>query len=304
MGMKTPYTPEWFSARAYSALRPLSEGRWDYSDSLLLYVPGSDKKYEEVQEVDTPYHKLVTVPEAAYLKEIAAQVVGELPESFEYIDLGPGTEHKEQFIFDAAREQGKTFVYKPVDISQRYLQFAHEYVSAQGIAVEPIQCSFEELAEKLVEPKTHRFVSIGLTYGNYGPAEIFALLKAISADNGTAFINTQIRERTDMKALQEIYRNVADSMVAAKLRLLGIDLEHDISEKEVTDEIKVWYTIKNSNPTLESRGIHSGDKLLVFQSIRPSLETYIKDISSTFENYKILDEGAGFVGALLISAKA
>ncbi len=64
---------------------------------------------KNLQREDDPYAKLITEPERAYLQSIADDIVAELPDGFEYIDLGPGTAHKEQFIFDAARKAGKTF---------------------------------------------------------------------------------------------------------------------------------------------------------------------------------------------------
>lgn len=293
------YNPEWFKERAISGIRKLGEGSWDYSDSLLLYVPGSDDEYEAVQEIDTPYHKLVTVPERKYLKDIAPEVVKELPDKFQYIDLGPGTEHKEQFIFDAAKEQGRELTYQPVDISDKYLQLSTEYASAQGLNVRPSKSSFEELPEKLGSETNPRFVSIGLTYGNYNPPEILKLLKRLAGERGTVFINAQIRERTDIGAIRNIYADVAPGMVAAKIRLLGLDPETDISHIEVTDEVKVWYTLGSSSPILEEKGISAGSRLMVFQSLRPSLEKLEADISKVLSNYRLLDTGGTFIGAIL-----
>lgn len=293
-----PYSPEWFKNRALSGLRHLQDGSWNYSDSLLLYVPGSDDEYEAVQETDTSYNKLVTVPERKYLENIASDVVTELPEKFEYIDLGPGTEHKEQFIFDAAKDEGKNLVYRPIDISDKYLSLSTDYALAQGLSAKPLKSSFEELPEKLGLETDPRFVSIGLTYGNYSPAEILDLLKRVAGEQGTAFINAQIRERTEMEAVRSIYADVAPAMVAAKIRLLGLDPEKDISDIEVTDEVKVWYTLKNPSAVLESKGIRAGDRLLVFQSLRPTIEKLEEDVSATFADYKVLDTGDAFVGIL------
>ena len=300
-GKEALYGQEWFQKRAFESLKDLGEGRWDYSDSLLLYVPGSDEKYEEVQETDTLYHRLITAPEREYLQGVAESVVSELPNGFEYIDLGPGTEHKEQFIFDAAKNQSKAFVYRPVDISNRYLQLSTEYANQQGLPTDPLKSSFEELPIILGRESQPRFVSLGLTYGNYEPAEILSLLKELIGENGTAFINAQIRERVDIEAIREIYEGVAESMAAAKIRLLGLDPEADIAEREVTDQIKVWYTLKHSTPQLESKGVKAGDNLLVFQSLRPRMALFEEALQKEFPRHKVLDEGGSFVGALLQS---
>ncbi|MDB4992543.1 MAG: hypothetical protein JWL75_788 [Parcubacteria group bacterium] len=297
------YSPEWFTHRALSGLRKIGDDSWDYSDSLLLYVPGSDDEYEAVQEIDTPYHTLITAPERKSLQDIAPEIVNELSNTFEYVDMGPGTEHKEQFIFDAAKEQGKQILYRPTDISDKYLQLSTAYASNQGLKVEPIKSSFEELPEKLNEVTNQRFVSLGLTYGNYNPPEILELLKEVAGKEGVAFINAQIRERADMEAIKNIYAEAAPALVAAKIRMLGLDPEKDISESEVTDEVKIWYTLSNSSAALEAKGMKVGDRLLVFQSLRPTLERLKSNIAKVFPDYKLLDNGESFVGALLFAAK-
>ena len=60
-----------------------------FSDSMLMYLPGFDDAYEKVQDDETPYNELVTTPEKLYLQQISSNIVMELPENFNYIDLGP-----------------------------------------------------------------------------------------------------------------------------------------------------------------------------------------------------------------------
>ena len=64
---ENPYTDEWLHTYAVKSLRRIEATSWDYSDSLLLYVGGSDEKYGEIQNTDTPYRRLVTEPENIYL---------------------------------------------------------------------------------------------------------------------------------------------------------------------------------------------------------------------------------------------
>ncbi len=139
------YKAEWFNRRAFESIKRLDEGVWDFSDSLLLYLPQSAKEYESIQETDTSYFHLVTQPEKQYLKNISSSIVKELPNEFAYIDLGPGTEHKEQYIFDEAKIQGKKFTYIPVDINEHFLDIAREYAEGQKIQVKSVLSSFEGL---------------------------------------------------------------------------------------------------------------------------------------------------------------
>lgn len=262
-----------------------------------MYLPGFDDAYEKVQDDETPYNELVTTPEKLYLQQISSNIVMELPENFNYIDLGPGTEHKERFIFEAASNAGKNFTYRPVDISDRYLELARIYAEEQGLASKGIRLPFEDVSSNLSAEISNRFVSLGLTYSNYDPVQILSMLK-VMANGGQVFINAQIRDRVDLDRLRQIYADVAVPMLAPKLELLGLNINQDMGDVEVTDGIRVWGTVRNINEILEEKGVKSGDKMLLFQSLRPSLEDLEDDVSNQFGEYKMFDTGESFVGVL------
>ena len=297
---KEMYSLDWFEERAFSSLRKISDGVFDYSDSLLLYIPGSDEEYEKIQYEGNPYHEMITAPERKYLQQIMKDVVARLPENFEYIDLGPGSEHKEQYAFDQILEQKKKCVYRPVDISEKFLTKAAEYAEKQGISTEPVQASFEELPNVLQKSKVPRFVSLGLTYSNYDPQEILKLLTDIAGSNGYVFIGAQIRERIDVKRLVEIYAKDVLSIATAKLKLLGLDAKVDIEDLHTDEGIQMWCTLKKVTPRLAEMGLKIGDRILLFQSLRPSMEKLKQDLDeASFSNYTMFDVGESFVDVLL-----
>ena len=291
------YNTEWFKDRAFKSLKKISDGVWDYSDSLLIYISSGVEIYEALQEVNTPYFNLVTKPEHEYLKTIAKEVADSLPNSFEYIDLGPGTEHKEQFLFDELKKQGKTFTYVPVDIADHFLDLAENHAGSQGITVRKTKASFEELPELLGEPKVPRFVSLGLTFSNYDPREIINLLARIAGKNGYVFINAQMRDRVDMNELLKVYQDDAVHLADEKLALLGLDPENDVSPRMADDGFHVWCTILKPSSALLDLGITEGDKLMVFESLRytkDSLEEILKDF-----NHQTFDTGSSFIATLI-----
>ncbi len=294
-----PYSAEWFESRAFDSLKKIGEGVWDFSDSLLLYIQKGSKEYEEAQKEDTPYYKLVTKPESEYLANIATDIVKELPDEFEYIDLGPGTENKEQLIFDAVKNQNKKLKYIPVDIDKYFLKLAADNASKQGIPTSELHSSFEELPQKLRDSNIPRFISLGLTYSNYEPKDILVLLKAMMRKGDIAFIEAQIRDRVDIDALGRSYSKDIQRMATHKIRLLGLDPQNDISQYEMDDGIKIWSTLKKSNSKLESKGVVADDRLLVFQSLRPTKESFEESISSIFPSYTLFDNNSSFIGALL-----
>lgn len=300
--MQLKYSQKWFEERAFNALKKIGNGVWDFSDSLLLYLPESADFYESKQNTGTSYYDLVTGPEKEYLKSVAADVINELPDNFVYIDLGPGTEHKEQYFFDAALSQHKKFTYAPVDIYKKFADLAEQHASDQKIPTTPILSSFEELPDNLKNIKGPRFVSLGMTFSNYHSAQVLELLKQVSGEGGYCFINAQIRDRIAPEVLRKAYsEDVKAGAFDSKIELLGLNPEEDIEKRETTDEVRVWYTIKTPNQKLKDLGIRKGDKLLVFQSLRYTKASLEKEVAKVFAVFDTFDTGTTFIGALLKS---
>jgi len=68
----------------------------------------------------------------------------------------------------------------------------------------------------------------------------------------------------------------------------------------VNEEIQVWCTLKKVTTKLKEAGLNVGDKILLFQSLRPSMGELMKDIrKANFENFVMFDIGTSFVGVLL-----
>lgn len=296
--MEEKYNYDWFKNRAFKSLRKISENIWDYSDSLLLYISSGVDVYESIQDTDTPYYKLVTKPEHEYLQSIVKEIVSILPDNFEYIDLGPGTEHKEQFFFDECKKQGKTFTYVPVDISTYYLDIAEKHAGNQGIKVSKIKSSFEELSETPGEARVPRFVSLGLTFSNFDSQEIIKLLANIAGKDGFIFINTQIKDRIDIDEIRKIYEEVVSGMCSDKLKLLGLDFD-SVSKISIDNNVQGWCSVIKNNKDLEKVGIKENDKLMVFQSLRYTKESLESELKKAGYEYELFDNGSCFVASII-----
>lgn len=294
-------SPEWFERRARDSLRPLGDGRFDFSDSALLYSPTGATGYESAQKADSsPYRKLITEPEIQQLRAIAPSIVSRLPSRFEFVDLGPGTARKENFFFEAAHEQNKRICYRPVDISQTFLDSATRNARARGIFTQPAHASFEDFAQESGGLEKSRFVSIGATFSNSQPEDILPLLEKMTqrvAHTGHFFINTQSRDRVNMDEVVAAYESLTDSLVAPKLRLLGLDPRLDVEASWVTPGIEIWCRLKNSTAELERRGIGAGSELLLLRSLRYSQAELHAALAG--KNYELFDCGSSFVGALI-----
>lgn len=293
------YDWEWFKRRAFSSLKKVDENTWDFSDSLLLYISSGVELYEDLQEKDSPYFNLVTKPEREYLAVIAKDIATMLPNDFDYIDLGPGTEHKEQFFFDEFKALGKSFTYIPVDISKYYIELAEKHAQNQGISVNGVQSSFEELPLLLGSATRARFVNLGLTFSNYAPEVILKLLQDIAGQGGYAFINSHIRDRVDMVALEKVYAADAISLADEKLKLIGLDPASDVTPRETNQEVRAWCTVIHTNDELRAIGINDGIKLIVFQSLRYTKDSLESVLKTSTTSYQTFDTGSSFIATMI-----
>jgi hypothetical protein len=291
------YDHAWFVDRAWKSLKKIGDGVWDYSDSLLLYTSSGSDAYEKIQDEDTAYFRLVTRPEREYLSSIAKLVADMLPNDFEYVDLGPGTEHKEQFFFDELQKQGKRFTYVPVDISDSFLNIARWHAEVQGIPTHPIKASFEELSQLLSDSPARRFISLGMTFSNYAPQDVLKMLRSNAGRRGFIFLNSQIRDRVDMSELQHMYQHEGAKVADDKLRLLGLDPMTDVSPRTADDGIRIWCTVLKNNEQCKAQGIETGDKFLVFQSLRYTKEQIQNELRDL--NYTLFDNDSAFIASFI-----
>lgn len=294
---------EWFEKRAIGSLRKIDKNTWDYSDSTLLWSPKAMSIYKDIQERESLYKKNVTDKESNLIKNISFEIVSNLPKKFLYIDLGPGTEHKEKFFFDAIKSQSKNILYVPVDINSNILTIADEYAKKNGFDAYPINQTFEDLPMNLQRlPHLHRFVSLGLTFINYEPQKGLEILKKITGQNGTAFITVQLRDRIDINSIRKTYEDkTAQELPLKQIELLGLDPTVNIQEVEVTNDIFIYYTIKNIPDNLKTKGLKNRDKLLTVRTYRHSYMD-LKEVLEKDFKVKYFDNNSEFL-AITIKSK-
>lgn len=290
----------WFAKEAFRSLKKIEKGSWDYSSSSLLYTLQGSTSYEKIQkdQGEDSYKNIVTSVEKLFIQKIAPKIVKNLPDKFHYIDFGPGTEHKEEYFLEAIKAQGKQALYVPVDISKYMLDIANQYAEQKGFHTHPIHQTFENVTYELdgLAPD-FRFISLGLTFVNYGPQRILSLLNQSVNHHGSSFITVHLRDRIDIEAVRKVYEKTVRDIIFSKIGLLGLNPGVDITEIEVTDAIEIFCTVKNTNEILDRVGIRAGDKMLLFRSYRYTLN----DLKSLLRNYDTdyYDEGVEFIGCVI-----
>jgi len=295
-------TQEWFEERAKEAfVYNEKEGFWDFADSLLAYGPKSAELYEALQKEDSSYKENVTSEEHEFLQYIAPSIVEDMGDIENFIDLGPGTEHKEDYLLKEFEKLDKKPTYIPVDVNEEMLSKATDHVREMGFEVKPILGTFEDLHEKIKDVEGLRFVSLGLTYINYKPEEINNILGSLMGENGFAFINTQKADENTIETLKHEYMGegtFGGGMFRLQMGLIGLDKSDYVLE--ATNDIEVWATIKTPSALLIEKGIKEGDRVLVFRTLRHDPDTLEQVLLKEFNFIKRYNkQNSSFTGFLL-----
>ena len=298
---KNKFSEQWFKEGAIKNIEQLQKNVWDFSSSVMSYNPEGVKACAKLGK--TAYGGTVHDEESLFIKSIASQIIKDLPHSFSYVDLGPGSGEKSILLLEACKNEGKQINYIPVDVSKFLLDKAVEATRKTGFISKPKLATFEELLNDkkfLNSLGPEKFISLGLTYINYEPTEIHQLLKKLMGSRGQSFITVQLRDRINLKEVKKLYfpsTAARRKIILSKLKLLDIN-KADIKNFEVTDDIKIFAILKRVPNILKSKGIKGGDKILVWKTFRPTLKNFISNISQDFQ-YTLYDKRFEFVAAVL-----
>jgi hypothetical protein len=108
-----------------------------------------------------------------------------------------------------------------------------------------------------------------------------------------------MRDRTDMLQLRAIYEQAISPLCLDKLKLLGLTIGEHVSVPLVDENNQAWCYVLQTSEQLERLNIKTGDKILLFQSLRYApevLETKIKESAPTYSMY---DTGSSFIASLI-----
>lgn len=303
----------WFESEAKRSYAKIHEGYWDFSDSALIYNEKGMAEYIASQKQSTEYSQEVTQVEHRAIKNMAPEIcqtfankfLGLKEENkshnllpFQFIDLGPGTEHKEKYLFDEFEKMQAKFKYIAVDVSDAALKSAEEYAKSLNIPAKTIHNRFDNVeAMKQELDSTAKFFSLGTTFLNFEPSEIINKMLNLCGEKGAVFITSIIRDRIDMAAAQHAFEAPEfQRLFKAKLGLLGLS-ENDCGDVEVNDKIEVWMTVINPTNVLLAKGMNPGDKVLLLKTPRYSIKQ-LEDVVREYADYQLFDTDEPIVGML------
>jgi hypothetical protein len=113
-----------------------------------------------------------------------------------FLDLGPGRPDKSVPLLNALARAAAECEYIPVDINRTFLDIAAAVVGSSGFRVQPWQTLFEDLHLRLISNTSldhyQRMIMMGLTFMNYHPDEITALLATLVRPGDSAIVATEL----------------------------------------------------------------------------------------------------------------
>lgn len=271
----------------------------DYSNSLLLYAPGSEKVYENVQTT-SEYRDEVTKAEIDFLKQFARPLMSQFPFGINYIDLGPGTEYeKQKVLFNALKSlDADVYEYCSVDVNRDMAAAARDFAKEQ---FPKALCSnfvdtFENMKKLDWEPRNFEvknFFYLGLTFMNFHFEDIIKIIDECLEYSGAFFISFEPREYMPKNIIQ-YYGEPMAPLYDKKMSLLGFNPE-DYTIR-ITDEVKAYAKISSINNCTHPE-IRIGDELSLMMSLRYELEDIKQKLEAMYHCQ--FDDNKKFVGAML-----
>lgn len=216
-----------------------------------------------------------------------------LHEPIEFYDLGPGLPKKTIPLLNELKTCHKNFTYMPVDISQSFLDITKNEVAKIGIEAKELNCLFEELPDILpIHSAGSRLFFIGLTFINYRPERILALLTRLSGPNDVNIIMTQSFTNKGKESILVPYKEeYAEKFNYFALKIAGIPKNFLGYFAEFRNQrIEMGFRMLDNFEVGEMR-FAKGTRIVTALSYRFRKQDLIREISDYFDHYEIFQAG-------------
>jgi uncharacterized SAM-dependent methyltransferase len=215
-----------------------------------------------------------------------------LHEPIEFYDLGPGLPKKTIPLLNELKAQAKHFVYMPVDISRSFLDITKQEVARVGVEAKELNCLFEDLPDIIPTRRTgSRLFLIGLTFNNYRPDRILALLNHLSGPNDVNIIITQFFTNRRKESILVPYKDeYAEQFNYLALEIVGIPKSYLSYFAEFRNQrIEMGFRLLDD---LEVGGLWltRGTRIVTALSYRFRKQDLIREISDYFEHCEIFQD--------------
>ncbi|MGV8162359.1 MAG: L-histidine N(alpha)-methyltransferase [Candidatus Nanoarchaeia archaeon] len=236
------------------------------------------------------------------LKKYSSSIISDLPESFLYVDFGPGSGDKSKILLEEAKKQNKKVAYHAIDISETILNCALSEISKLDIPVKGYVGDFIDDFSAIRNSMGERndlFIYLGATIGNYpltndNDESILWKIDGNFKLGNRMYVSAQLQQE-DMTSILNQYESLSDSPIYSQpfkqLGFLDKDLEFGIRFNNETECVEGFAKVMNTEHLPERyflKKILPGDIIVHSISLKPT-KKYFQDTFDGFFNFKDVD---------------
>ncbi|MBS3144055.1 L-histidine N(alpha)-methyltransferase [Candidatus Woesearchaeota archaeon] len=240
------------------------------------------------------------------LQRYAPSIIRSLPDSFAYIDFGPGSGDKSSILLSEALRQNKRVAYHGIDISETILTSALSTLSALGLPVRGYVGDFIRDFTKIRPFIGHQeaFIYFGATFGNFHIQPILDHLRQTTNSRDRVYVSAQL-QLEDMVSIMDQYRGLESSpLFMQALEQLGFNaenLEQEPRFNSQTHSVELCAKVKHVPPLLERiipGVVRSGDFIVNSMTLKPSKAYFDETVRGFFPKSELYSTNR-FVGAIM-----
>ncbi len=279
---------------------------WDLTEPRFHYLSIAQAQEYLLLSLNKAYSSGMHSQEVSLLEHHASSIIKSLPDSFAYVDFGPGSGDKSEILLKEAKKQDKKVKYHGIDISETILNCAMENISKLGIPVKGYVGDFItdfNNIRTMIEDK-NLFIYLGATFGNFPITNVLNQLRQTTNPRDKIYVSAQLHLE-DMTSILDQYHITDDSLIYTQsLKQLGFrpsDLELKSKYNPQNQYVEVCAKVKTVSPYLERIMpgiIKPGDTIVNSMTLKPTNEYFKKTIKEQFPNTTFYSTDK-FIGAVM-----
>jgi uncharacterized SAM-dependent methyltransferase len=273
---------------------PIEDRTWYITDPKAHYLSIAQAEEYLALQSNKKYATGMHAQEIELLQEYSPSIIGDLPESFVYIDFGPGSGDKSKILLEEAKKQNKQVSYHAIDISETILNHALSEISKLNIPVKGYVGDFIEdfnLVRDIIGTD-ELFIYLSATFGNYNlKSNVLCKIGERFREGNRLYVSAQ-NQQEDMTSILKQYESISDSPIHSQsfkqLGFMDKDLEFGTRFNKETQCIEAFVKVNNTSQLLERlipQYILPGDIIVHSISLKPTQSHFDGVIDHFFNSY-------------------
>jgi hypothetical protein len=279
---------------------------WDMTEPRFHYLSIAQAQEYLSLGQNTVYASGMHKQEISLLGQNASSIIGSLPDTFEYVDFGPGSGDKSQVLLEEALKQNKAVRYHGIDINETMLDCALGNISKLGIPVKGYVGDFIKdfnCIRQMIRGDG-LFAYFGATFGNFHADDILYHLCQTTNPGDNIYVSAQLCLE-DMTSILDQYKLSPDShLYLQSLKQLSFstsDLELRSRYNASTQYVEVCAHVRTVPYDLDRMipgKIKTGDIIIHSMTLKPTRDYFENMIKRTFPKTDIYSSDT-FIGAVM-----